>query len=180
MKINLRIKSVRYAKYLAEFLYKLHPVVLKEQLNAKKEFGNIFGMIDLNNMDYDKREQLANLTFNKEQITNKILSCDEISEEVKKELEEKLKYDKYLNDISKSERKDFINLDFYTEVEDRQYGRMLSEFLDNLTEGCLEQAVLSKREEDEDAKFIGRYLEVGDLKTEEECKILRENRFGSK
>ena len=180
MKINLKIKSVRYAKYVAEFLYKLHPVVLKEQLSAKKSFGKIFGFIDLNNMNYDQREQLANLTFGKEEITNKILSSDEISKEVKDELEEKRKYDKYLNDISKSERKDFIDLDFYMEVEDRQYGRMLAEFFDDLTEGCLEQAVLCKREEDEDAKLIGRYLEVGDLKTEEECKILRENRWCSK
>ena len=181
MKVHLKFKSLAYAKYTAEFLYKLHmhPVVLKEQLSAKKSFGEIFGLIDLNNLDYDKRE-LANLTFNKEEITNKILSSDGISEEVKKELEEKSKYDKYLNDISKSERKDFIDLDFYMEVEDRQYGRMLAEFFDDLTEGCLEQAVLCKREEDEDAKLIGRYLEVGDLKTEEECKILRENRWCSK
>ena len=28
--------------------------------------------------------------------------------------------------ILKSERKDFIDLDFYIEVEDRQYGRMLA------------------------------------------------------
>ena len=57
---------------------------------------------------------------------------------------------------------------------------MLSEFFDNLTEGCLEQAVLSKREEDEDARLIGRYTEVGDIFTEEESKILRENRWCSK
>ena len=57
---------------------------------------------------------------------------------------------------------------------------MLSEFFDNLTEGCLEQAVLSKRAEDEDARLIGRYTEVGDIFTEEESKILRENRWCSK
>ena len=36
MKINLKFKSVQYAKYVAEFLYKLHRVVLKEQLDPKK------------------------------------------------------------------------------------------------------------------------------------------------
>ena len=57
---------------------------------------------------------------------------------------------------------------------------MLSEFFDNLTEGCLEQAVLCKREEDEDARLIGGYTEVGDIFTEEESKILRQNRWCSK
>ena len=146
MKINLKFKSVQYAKYVAEFLYKLHPVVLKEQLDAKEKFGKIFGMNDLNNLDYDQREQLSNLKFDEEKIINERLSSDKISEEVKEKVEESLNYIKYLNDISKSQRKDFINLDVYNiEVEDRQYGRMLSEFFDNLTEGCLEQAVLCKR-----------------------------------
>ena len=133
-------------------------------------------MIDLNNLDYDQREQLANLKFDEEKFINERLSSDEISEEV----EESLNYIKYLNDIPKSERKDFINLDVYIKVEDRQYGRMLAEFFDNLTEGCLEQAVLYKREEDEDARLIGRYTEVGDTFTEEESKILKENRWCSK
>ena len=184
MKINLKIKSVQYAKYVAEFLYKLHPVVLKEQLNMKRSFGKIFGFTDLSeSMDYEKREQFAKLNdlcneddeVKEVSIDDLFLSSDEVSEEVK----ENIKYQNYLNDISKSERKDFINPDFYIEVEDRQYGRMLSEFFDDLTEGCLEQAVLCKREEDEDAKLIGRYLEKGDIKTEEECKILKENRWCS-
>ena len=168
MKINLKIKSVQYAKYVAEFLYKLHPVVLKEELYMKKNFGELFGFIDLGNMNYNQREQLANLTSDKEEM---MLSSDEVSEE--------RKYHNYLNDISKSERKDFIDLDFYIEVEDRQYGRMLAEFFDSLTEGCLEQAVLCKREQDEVAKLIGRYLETGDIKTEEECKILREKKINT-
>ena len=175
MKINLKIKSVRYAKYIAEFLYKLHPLVLKEQLEAKKNFGEIFGVIDLNNLDYNKREQLANLVFDEEKALNKNLSSDHIPEKLKKKL-----YDYYLNDITKSQRKDFINLEFYIEVEDKQYGRMLSEFFENLTEGCLEQAVLCKREEDEDAKLIGRYTEVGDMLTPEENKILKENSWCAK
>ena len=68
MKIELKIKSVQYAKNVAEFLCKLHPVVLKEQLESKKSFGNIFGLIDLNNLDYNKREQLANLNSDKEKL----------------------------------------------------------------------------------------------------------------
>ena len=179
MRINLKIKSVQYAKYVAEFLYKLHPVVLKEQLNIKRSFGKILGRTKINeSMDYEKREQFAYLNDLRNEddevsIDDLFLSSDKISEEVK----ENIKYQNYLNDISKSKRKDFINLDFYIEVEDRQYGRMLSEFFDDLTEGCLEQAVLRKREEDEDARLIGRYLESGDIFTEEESKILKENRW---
>ena len=173
MKVYIKFKSVQYAKYVAEFLYKLHPVVLKEQLDAKEKFGKIFGMIDLNNLDYDQREQLANLKFNEEKSIIDLVPEDEISKEVKRNI----KYNRYLNDISKSERKDFIDFDVCLEVEDRQYGRMLAEFFDNLTEGCLEQAVLCKRESDEDAKLIGRYTEAGDPLTEEESKILRENRW---
>ena len=173
MKIQLKIKSVQYAKYVAEFLYKLHPVVLKEQLSVKKSFGKIFGFIVPNKMDYDQREQFINLVNDEEKIRNIMLSSDEVSEKVK----ETIKYNRFLNEISNSQRKDFIDLDFYIEVEDRKYGRMLSEFFDNLTEGCLEQAVLCKREEDEDARLIDRYTEVGDTFTEEESKILKENRW---
>ena len=183
MKINLKIKSVRYAKYVAEFLYKLHPVVLKEQLDVKKSFGKVLGFNDLNNLDYDKREQFAKLNdlSNKDNevrersIDDLFLNSDEVTEEI----EQNIKYNKYLNEISNSQRKDFINLDFFIEVEDRQYGRMLAEFFDHLTEGCLEQAVLCKREEAEDARLIGRYTEVGDTYTPEESKILKENRWCS-
>ena len=126
-------------------------------------------------MDYEQREQLANLQFNlKKNKQNEKLTSEEI-----KDLEENLKFNKFLNDITNSERKDFINLDFYIEVEDRQYGRMLAEFCDDLSEGCLEQAVLCKREEDEDARLVGRYTDVGDTFTEEESKILKENRWCS-
>ena len=127
MKINLKIKSVQYAKYVAEFLYKLHPVVLKEQLYMKKSFGKIFGFTDLSeSMDYEKREQFAKLNdiSNKNYVVKKIkiydlfLSSDEVSENIK--------YQNYLNDISKSQRKDFINLDFYIEVEDSMEECLLS------------------------------------------------------
>ena len=92
MKINLKIKSVQYAKYVAEFLYKLHPVVLKEQLYMKKSFGKIFGFTDLSeSMDYEKREQFAKLNdiSNKNYVVKKIkiydlfLSSDEVSENIK-------------------------------------------------------------------------------------------------
>ena len=45
MRINLKIKSVQYAKYVAEFLYKLHPVVLKEELYMKKTLVNYLGLL---------------------------------------------------------------------------------------------------------------------------------------
>ena len=103
MKINLKIKSVQYAKYVAEFLYKLHPVVLKEELYMKKNFGELFGFIDLGNMNYNQREQLANLTSDKEEM---MLSSDEVSEEIEEEMmlssdevSEERKYHNYLNDI---------------------------------------------------------------------------------
>ena len=37
---------------------------------------------------------------------------------------------------------DYIEFDVYLEIENVQYGRMLAELFDNLTEGCLEQIVL--------------------------------------
>ena len=177
MKIHLKIESVQYAKYVAEFLYKLHLVVLKEELYMKKLFGGLYGMNDLKSMDYEKREQFAKLNdlSNKDNevivqsSSDLILTSDEVLEDIK--------YSNYLNNISQSQRKDFINLDFYIEVEDRQYARMLSEFFDNLTEGCLEQAVLCKREKEEVAKIIGRYTETGDKITLEESKLLKENRW---
>ena len=82
MKVYLKFKSVQYAKYVAEFLYKLHPVVLKEQLDLKKRFGKIFGVINLNNLYYIQREQLANLKSDEEKFINKVISSDEIPEEV--------------------------------------------------------------------------------------------------
>ena len=36
MKINLNIKSDNYAKYAAEFLYNLTPILLKEEVKLKK------------------------------------------------------------------------------------------------------------------------------------------------
>lgn len=72
---------------------------------------------------------------------------------------------------------EYIEFDFYLEIENVQYGRMLAELFENLTEGCLEQFVYRKREEDEVARLIGRYTELGDKLTKEESKILRVNGY---
>ena len=72
---------------------------------------------------------------------------------------------------------EYIEFDVYLEIENVQYGRMLAQLFENLTEGCLEQIVYLKREEDEQASLIGRYTEPGDKLTKEEDKILKENGF---
>ena len=68
-------------------------------------------------------------------------------------------------------------MEVYLEIEDVQYGRMLVELFENLTEGCLDEILNLKREEDEQARLIGRYTEPGDELTKEEDKILKENGF---
>ena len=76
---------------------------------------------------------------------------------------------------------EYIEFAVYLEIENVQYGRMLAELFENLTEGCLGEIVNLKREEDEQASLIGRYIEPGDKLTKEEDKILKENGFlGSK
>ena len=72
---------------------------------------------------------------------------------------------------------EYIEFDVYLEIENVQYGRMIAELFENLTEGCLEQIVYLKREEDEQARLIGRYTEPGDKLTKEENKILKENGY---
>ena len=72
---------------------------------------------------------------------------------------------------------EYIEFDVYLETENVQYGRMLAELFENLTEGCLEQIVYLKLEEDEAARLTGRYTEPGDKLTKEESKILKENKF---
>lgn len=67
-------------------------------------------------------------------------------------------------------------MEVYLEIEDVQYGRMVAELFENLSEGCLEILNL-KREEDEMAHLIGRYTESNDEFTKEEGNILRENGF---
>ena len=73
-----------------------------------------------------------------------------------------------------------MEMKIYLEIEDVQYGRMLSELFDNITEGCLEQCVYLKREEDEMARLIGRYTVPGDELTKEEGNILRGNGFADR
>ena len=53
MKVHLKFKSLSYARYAAEFLYKLHPSVLKQALDLKRSFGSILGFIDLKNLTYE-------------------------------------------------------------------------------------------------------------------------------
>lgn len=72
---------------------------------------------------------------------------------------------------------EYIEFDVYLEIENVQYGRMLPELFENLTQGCLEQIVYLKREEDEAARLIGRYTELGNKLSKEESKILKENKF---
>ena len=76
---------------------------------------------------------------------------------------------------------EYIEFDVYLEIENVQYGRMLAELFESLTEGCLYEILNLKRESDEMASLIGRYTKVGDILTKEEDKILKENGFlGSK
>ena len=72
-------------------------------------------------MDNDQKEQLANLYSDKNVIVKNYSFNDNIPQELKKEKDE----------ITDSQKKDFINLEFYVEVEDTQYGQMLSEFFDD-------------------------------------------------
>ena len=49
MKVHLKFKNLRYAMNVVEFLYKLHPYVLKDALDLKRSLGSILGFNDLNN-----------------------------------------------------------------------------------------------------------------------------------
>lgn len=61
MKVYIKFKSLSYALKATEFLYDLHPIVLKNALDLKRSLGSILGMIDLNYLTYEQREQLATL-----------------------------------------------------------------------------------------------------------------------
>ena len=61
MKVYLKFKSLSYALKATEFLYDLHPIVLKNAVDLKRSLGSILGMIDLNYLTYEQREQLATL-----------------------------------------------------------------------------------------------------------------------
>ena len=43
MKVHLKFKNLRYAMNVVEFLYKLHPYVLKDALDLKRSLGSILG-----------------------------------------------------------------------------------------------------------------------------------------
>ena len=68
MKVHLKFKSFIYARDAAEFLYKLHPLVLKQALDLKRSFGSILGFIDFDNLNYEQREQLSNLRFKEDNL----------------------------------------------------------------------------------------------------------------
>lgn len=68
-------------------------------------------------------------------------------------------------------------MEVYLEIEDVQYGRMVVEIFENLSEGCLDEILNLKHEEDEMASLIGRYTESNDEFTKEEGNILGENGF---
>lgn len=61
MKVYLKFKSLSYALKATEFLYDLHPIVLKKALDLKRSLGSILGMIELSYLTYEQREQLATL-----------------------------------------------------------------------------------------------------------------------
>ena len=63
MKVHLKFKSLSYARGATEFLYKLHPSVLKKAIDLKRELGSILGFIDLDNVNYEQREQLSKIRF---------------------------------------------------------------------------------------------------------------------
>lgn len=67
MKVYLKFKSLNYALWATELLYDLHPIVLEEMLKIKRNFGSVLGKIDLNQLTYEQREQLANLTIKNEE-----------------------------------------------------------------------------------------------------------------
>ena len=61
MKVYLKFKSLGYALKATEFLYDLHPIVLKQALELKRTLGSILGMNNLNYLTYEQREQLSTL-----------------------------------------------------------------------------------------------------------------------
>lgn len=68
MKVHLKFKSLSYARDAAEFLYKLHPFVLKQAIDLKRELGSILGFIDLENLTYEQREQLSKLKLKQDNL----------------------------------------------------------------------------------------------------------------
>ena len=116
MKVHLKFKSLTYARDAAEFLYKLHPFVLKQALDTKRSLGEILGFVNLNNMPYKQREQLSNLMLGKE------LTYEQ-REQISNFMRE--------NNITYEQREDYIDFDVYLEIENVQYGRMLTELFEN-------------------------------------------------
>ena len=66
MRIHLKFKSLIFAEYTAEFLYNLHPIVLKQALEMKWSLGLILGFNDLRHLTYEQREQFVTLRSKEE------------------------------------------------------------------------------------------------------------------
>ena len=198
MKVYLKFKKLCYAQLTAEFLYCLHPMVLKEVLEDKRYMGDIFGFNDLNNLTFEQRQKLVPVdttdapiserieahkietvasisSTGEETIRKKAEGLKSIIEEIRLEAEKK---DPELKRIRENRTKlvtdEYINFDICIDIENQQYGKMLEEFFSGLTEGCLEQSVYLKRESDRMACLIGRYTNIF---SQEEGDILRANGF---
>ena len=180
MKIQLKLSSLEFALDTAEFLYKLHPLVLKQALELKRSFGDILGIIDLKNLSFEQREQLLSLKSLEGELTDDDTKSveGELTDNDSKSVEKKLKeYYQFKKRYKKLETVEYIDFGVCLEIEDVQYGRMIAELFENITGGFLYEILNLKREEDEQACLIGRYTEVGDKLTKEEDKILKENGY---
>ena len=183
MKVYLKFNNLRYAQLTAEFLYCLHPMVLKEVLEDKRYMGDIFGFNDLNNLTFEQRQKLVPVdttvasisSTGEETIRKKAEGLKSIIEEIRLEAEKK---DPELKRIRENRTKlvtdEYINFDICIDIENRQYGKMVEEFFSELTEGCLEQSVYLKRGSDRMACLICRYTNIF---SQEEGDILRANGF---
>ena len=60
MKIEINPRTLLHLQDICEVLYKLHPNVLDYLLDMQENLGNIFGLIDLNNVSLEEREFLSN------------------------------------------------------------------------------------------------------------------------
>ena len=66
MKVYLKFKNLHFALMATEFLYNLHPFILKQALDMKRSHGSILGTINLEQLTYVQSEQLSNLKFREE------------------------------------------------------------------------------------------------------------------
>ena len=60
MIIEINPRSLLNLEHICEVLYKLHPLVLDHLLEMERSLGKILGFIDLDNLNLEEREFLAN------------------------------------------------------------------------------------------------------------------------